>query len=618
MKLKFRSLALAGVLCGLVPALAACGGSSSSSTASGSGGSSSSSSGSTLKPALDGSGENLTGGTKGGTLTVYDHEDFQHLDPGQAYFSLDYEVIYATQTPLYMFPPNNSTQAVPLLASGPAAITNGGKTVTVHIRPNVRYSPPVNRAVTSADVAYAIERGANPNVANPYFPSYFDYIVGASKATGGPIAGIKTPDKDTIQFQLTGPYGTFFIGALSMPLTAPVPKEFAAPLDAKKPTQYGDVYEAATGPYMLKADSKGKFLGIGYQPGKSATLVRNPNWTASSGDPRPAYLDQININIGGDPEVIGRQVLTGAHALQNDTPAGSIVKLAYQKYYNQLIAVPGAGDHYIALNNKQGPFSNVNVRKALWAALDREAMIKADGGQVVAQVATHFIYPGSAGYDQSGGDHGPNVDYNNYPSGNMSVAAKYMKLAGYPSGKYTGNYTVKVVGSTGDPADKTAAIANNAVQSLGFKTNFTLVDQSVMYQKYCGDPKAEIDVCPNVGWIRDWSDPQTLVDPTFAGYNIVTTNNSNWGQVSWQDGPGGPHAGQATTPLDVAMKAAEKANGAQGRAQAWAKVDQMLTANAVAVPWVFDKQANIASKDVRGINDLWNIGSWDYAYTSLK
>ncbi len=156
------------------------------------------------------------------------------------------------------------------------------------------------------------------------------------------------------------------------------------------------------------------------------------------------------------------------------------------------------------------------------------------------------------------------------------------------------------------------------MQSLGFKTNFTLVDQSVMYEKYCGNPKAEIDVCPNVGWIRDWSDPQTLLDPTFAGYNNVTTNNSNWGQVSWQDGPLGPHNGQATTPLDQAMRAAEKTVGDAARAAAWAKVDNMLVAQAVAVPWVFDKQPNIESKDVSGINQLWNEGAWDYDYTSLK
>jgi peptide/nickel transport system substrate-binding protein len=602
MKVRAKGLALAGALCGLVFGVAACGGSSSSTTTGASSGGGSSAT--TLKPALDGSGQNPTNGKKGGTLTVYDHEDFAHLDPGQTYFSIDYEVIYPTQRPLYQFKPNSTTELMPDMAASMPTVSDGGKTVTVKLRSGVKFSPPVNRAVTSADVKFAIERGANPNVANPYFPAYFNYIVGASKATGGPISGIVTPDPQTIVFHLTGSYGTFFVGALSLPLTAPVPKEFAAPLDKKKPTTYGSTYVVATGPYMFKADANGKFLGIGYQPGKSATLVRNPNWNPAT-DPRPAYLDQININIGGDTNVIGRQVLTGTHTLQNDTPAGSIIKLAYQKYYNQLVAVPGAGDHYLALNNKQGPFSNVNVRKAVWAALDREAMIKARGGQVVAQVGTHFIYPTSIGYDQSGGDHGPNVDYNNYPAGNPQVAAKYMKLAGYPSGKYTGNYVVKIVGSTGSPDPEDAAIVNHAIQSLGFKTNFTLVDQSVMYAKYCGVPKAEIDACPNVGWIRDWSDPQTVLDPTFAGYNIVATNNSNWGQV---DDP----------QINAAMKAAEKTVGQQARAQAWANIDNLLVAKAVAVPWVFDKQGNIESKDVRGINDLWDVGEWDYDYTSLK
>jgi peptide/nickel transport system substrate-binding protein len=601
MKVLAKGLALAGALCGLTFGLAACGSSSSSSGGGGGGGGGG---GAKLKPAIDGSGQNLTDGKKGGTLTVYDHEDFEHLDPGQTYFSLDYEVVYVTQRPLYQFKPNSTTELMPDMAASLPTVSSDGTTVTVHLRHGVKFSPPVNREATSADVAYAIERGANPNVANPYFPAYFFYIQGAKDATGGPIPGIKTPDKYTIVFHLTGSYGTFFAQALSLPITAPVPKEFAAPLDKKKPTTFGSTYLVGTGAYMFKADSKGRFLGTGYQPGKSATLVRNPNWDPNN-SPVPAYLDQININIGGDTNVIGRQVLTGTHTLQNDTPAGAIIKLAYQKYYNQLVAVPGAGDHYLAVNNKQGPFSNVNVRKALWAALDRNAMIKADGGQIVAQVGTHFIYPTSIGYQQSGGDHGPNVDYNNSPSGNAQVAAKYMKLAGYPSGKYTGNYTVKVVGATGDPAPKTAAIVNNAIQSLGFKTNFTLVDQSVMYGKYCGVPKAEIDACPNVGWIRDWADPQTLLDPTFAGYNIVSTNNSNWGQVN-------------DPQINAAMRAAEKTNGDAARATAWANVDKLLTSKAVAIPWVFDIQGNIESKDVRGINDLWDIGEWDYNFTSLK
>ncbi|MGZ4833468.1 MAG: hypothetical protein ACXVZQ_11110, partial [Terriglobales bacterium] len=173
------------------------------------------------------------------------------------------------------------------------------------------------------------------------------------------------------------------------------------------------------------------------------------------------------------------------------------------------------------------------------------------------------------------------------PAGNIAVATKYMKAAGYASGKYTGGAVVKVVGSTGDPADKDAAIVNQALESLGFKTNFTLVDQSVMYSKYCGVPKQEIDVCPASGWIRDWADPQTLLDPTFAGYNIVPTNNSNWSLAGWQDWPksnGGTYTGGPLTSIDQAMRAAEATVGETARAQAWANVDKLLVDQAVAVP----------------------------------
>ncbi len=73
-----------------------------------------------------------------------------------------------------------------------------------------------------------------------------------------------------------------------------------------------------------------------------------------------------------------------------------------------------------------------------------------------------------------------------------------------------------------------------------------------MYAKYCGNPKALIDICPNVGWIRDWSDPQTLLDPTFAGYNIVPTNNSNWSMANypdWLKANGGTYTSGPLTPI---------------------------------------------------------------------
>src|SRR6201995_3947876 len=145
-----------------------------------------------LSAALNGLGENLFNGVRGGTLTVYNNADFQHLDPGEAYDVVSYEVVYATQRPLFSYPPNGTEVLAPDLASGPAIVSADGETVTVHIKRGVYFSAPVNREVTSSDVAYANERGANPNDANPSFPPSFSHIVGASRATGGPIQGIAT------------------------------------------------------------------------------------------------------------------------------------------------------------------------------------------------------------------------------------------------------------------------------------------------------------------------------------------------------------------------------------------------------------------------------------------
>ena len=342
----------------------------------------------TPPPPRSGAGERLYNGARGGTLVAYVHSDIGSLDPAQVYSTVAGEVTMATQRPLYSYLPNQTRVLSPDLASGPAIVTPDGRTVTVHIRHGVYFSPPVNREVTSADVAYAIDRGANPNVITPYFPAYFDDIVGASKATGGPIPGIVTPNQYTIVFHLTGPYGGFFKSALSLPVTAPVPRSFAAPLDAKKPTAYGSVYQVATGPYMVKANAQGKILNIGYVPDQSATLVRNPNWNSAT-DFRPAYLNQIDIKIGGDPNVIGREVLEGSDAVQNDQVSASVALLAYKHYYNQLVVVPGAGVYYIALDNKRGPFADQDVRKALWAALDREGMLRVSGGPLAGELGSH-------------------------------------------------------------------------------------------------------------------------------------------------------------------------------------------------------------------------------------
>jgi hypothetical protein len=66
------------------------------------------------------------------------------------------------------------------------------------------------------------------------------------------------------------------------------------------------------------------------------------------------------------------------------------------------------------------------------------------------------------------------------------------------------------------------------------------------------------------------------------------------------------------------MEKASNLVGTQARATAWAAIDKELVEEAVAAPYDWDKQPSIEAKNVAGVGDLWNIGSWDYDFTSLK
>jgi peptide/nickel transport system substrate-binding protein len=180
-----------------------------------------------------------------------------------------------------------------------------------------------------------------------------------------------------------------------------------------------------------------------------------------------------------------------------------------------------------------------------------------------------------------------------------------MKAAGFSSGKYTGSQTVQVVLSSGGNGPAIAQIVQSAMTSLGLHPKVSLVDQATMYSKYCGVPKQQIDACPTAGWIRDFADPLSVLYPTFYGPSIVPTNNSNWSVAN-------------IPTINTAMQKAALVQDPAAHTQAWANVDKMLVNEAVAVPEDFDNQPQIESKNVAGVNQLWNEGQWDFAFTSLK
>ena len=191
-------------------------------------------------------------------------------------------------------------ELVPDLATEIPEPTDGGLKYTFTLKDGVKFGPPVNRAVSSKDIAYAIERIGTPSVVAQY-PGYYTAIKGFSEFAAGKaktISGIQTPDDKTISFTLTKPTGDFLF-RLALPAAAPIPAEVA-----KCHTQAGEYgrFVISTGPYMYEGADKLDISSCasqkpisGYAPGRSWTMVRNPNYDPATDDPsiREALPGQV-------------------------------------------------------------------------------------------------------------------------------------------------------------------------------------------------------------------------------------------------------------------------------------------------------------------------------------
>ncbi len=541
---------------------------------------------------------------RGGTLTVLADGDVDFIDPGLSYYQFSYLLQYALHRPLLSYRPGRTT-ASPDLAAKMPRISRDGRQITVAIRRGVRFSPPVDREVTAADVKYAIERGFTASVPNGYAPAYFGDVQGVEAFQEGEardIAGITTPDRYTLDIRLRRPVAGTVVGAMALPLTAPVPEEYARELDEQRPSTYGERV-VFTGPYMIENDREGELTG--YEPGRRIRIVRNPNWIAST-DYRPAHLDAIDVREGNsDTTAASRRILNGRSMVNGDfAPPPAVLRQAVRQSPEQLELVPSGGIRYVSLNTTVEPFDDIDVRRAVVAVFDREAMRLARGGETIGDIPTHFIPPGIPGFEQSAGARGLGLDFLARPQGDVPLAGEYMRRAGYEDGRYDGDEPILMVGTRGGVAQREAEIARAQFEKLGFEVDLRLTTQDTMYTRFCNAPAAEVAVCPNVGWIKDFQDAVTILKPTFGGKQIQQTNNVNWPELD-------------VTAINEALERAELISEPRQRAQAFAQINRMITEQAPAVPWLWERQASIRSENVRSAVDRANA-TWDLSFTSVR
>jgi len=440
------------------------------------------------------------GGTpvNGGTLLAGIPSNPDHLDGALSATTEGWEILEATNDGLMTFRRAGGgagSQVVPDLATGLPKITDGGLVYTFHVRPGVRFSPPVNRAVRPSDVKWSIERILKINSPNV---SWYTGIVGAAAYEAGKAAsvpGIVANDKAmTVSFHLTRPDGTF-LEYLALPPAFVYPAATPA-RDISTLSQY----RVATGPYMISS----------YTPSQQVMLTRNPNFHPWPNTP-DGHLAGVKITVGVTPEQAVNETADGQLDWYFLNPPPDRLAQIERQYPKQLQKGATGEIEYFSMNERRYPFNKLAVRQAVNYASNRRAMLKLEGGQ--GDVSENVIPP--------------------------SFGSAYQKHTFYPydpakakqliqqSGVAGAHVTVWVLNT--DPYPNVAQYMASVLNSLGMVASVKVVDASV-YWDLIATEKNDPQIAYN-NWSQDFPEGEDFIDTQLNGEGIVNVGNNNQSNV---------------------------------------------------------------------------------------
>jgi peptide/nickel transport system substrate-binding protein len=479
------------------------------------------------------------------------------------------------------------------LATAAPTPTDNGLTYTYKLRSGVKFGPPVNRAVTSKDVAYAMNRLANPNDGGQY-AFYYTVIKGWDAVANGKaktVSGITTPDNQTIVFHLTKPAGDFNL-RMSMPATAPIPEEVGKCFEGK-PGDYGrDV--VSSGPYMLLGADKvtascpmKPMSGYDGANGNHITLVRNPNYDQATDPYRKNYIDTFKFVVNSNADDIFAKVQAGQYDDEVSTPTPKTIRQYATTPSLKPLMIPNVGDrtNYLSMNLTQPPFDDIHVRKALNYIVDKAALQKAWGGPIPGSIATHIVPP--VLYNNGLAEYNPYETANN--AGDVSKAAAEMKQSKYDPGK-TGKCTASACKGVLTIAD-TRSVDKTMIPILvedAAKIGLTLTVRSINgAYTTIQTPSKNIPLAERPSWGKDYADPYTFFAELFDSRAIIKSGNTNYslvGVTPAQAKKVGATGDLSNVPSVDADIDACSAKLGSARTTCWENLDKKLMEQ--VVPWV--------------------------------
>jgi peptide/nickel transport system substrate-binding protein len=446
--------ALAKVLtaCCTVGVLAACA-SGGPSSATGNGGSSSAGVGTPVKA---------------GNLVFANPQDAQSLDESTVFDNNSIWIIEQITQPLFTVT-SSGKSVQPWLATG-YTVSKDQLAYTLSLRKGVKFSD--GATMTSKDVQFSLEQTMAASQGWGYIDSA--------------IKSVQAPSPDTVVVNLKYKW-------------APILADLALFANGIVPDNYGG--KSATAFYAAPVGT-GPFKFDYWHKGSALKLVRNTYYW----QPGKPYLDSVTWTDVPNDNTRQLQV-TGGQAQIDQFPAWSTVAQLKANPAVQLSLFPSTETTYLAFNEHVRPFQDVNVRRAISYAVDREALVKAvvfGNGQ-----PANSLFP-------------PQVPYYDANSGGLQHNVAAAKAALAKSSVPKGFSTVLTVPSGNSDYATIATILQSELKPLGINVSIQTLDPNTANGNF---QSGKYDMSFSL-WTMDIPDPDELatfgLDPTSGSKSFFT------------------------------------------------------------------------------------------------
>jgi oligopeptide transport system substrate-binding protein len=460
----------------------------------------------------------------------------QFIDPHRSSFEQDIAVIRYMWRGLYNLTDNGEggVDVVPEMAAGDPEIN--GNVYTVTLKEGLTWSD--GEPLTAQHFADGARRGCDPNVNTDYgylwgagyldLQGCSDWQAAPENAALGDALGVRAVDDLTVEYTLTQPSDRFTT-LMSLWMTFPVRQDI---VDANPDNWFLPGTVVVNGPYTLEE----------YTPGDSLVLAPNPEWSGQE----PA-LQEITVQFIDDLSAAYRQFQTDELDLTRINAADIATAEGDSDLADQLLILPGARITWLQMQLNNEALSDVNVRRALSRAVDREALNDAvfDGVQTPA---LYWVVEGVEG-------HQGNEPFEDISGFDPEAARQALADAGFPGGE--GFPELSIIVNTPERESAAEFLQQQFNEILGINIRIELVDSQTRAERFTSE-QFELFIG---GWQIDYPD---IENPLFGLFETDGGNN---------------HTGCSNPDVDGALERALAAENDEDRIAAYQDMETAIVTN---------------------------------------